>query len=116
MKPQVERIGVKSQGSKDVNSAWCKARYNWNTQLMIRFGLLDSVPDASGTVQPWFDKNKLTPIETTQVGWFDETHTKCTIGGQKADKSKRHVVRFPRDQHGKLDMQAGAYDETGAFG
>jgi hypothetical protein len=114
LKPEVQRIGVNSQGSKVVNSAWCKARYNWNTQLLIWFGLLDSVPDAAGVVQPWFDQTKLTPIAKTQVGWFDETHTKCTIGGQKADTLKRHVVRFPRDKHGKLDMQAGAYDETGA--
>jgi hypothetical protein len=94
LKPKVERIGVKSQGSKDVNSAWCKARYNWNTQLLIRFGLIDSVPDLLGVQQPWFDKSKLTAIEMTQVGWFDETHTKCTNGGQKADQTKRHVVRF----------------------
>jgi hypothetical protein len=53
LQPKVHRIGVKSQGgSKDPNSAWCKARYNWNTQLMIRFGLMESVPDASGVVQP----------------------------------------------------------------
>jgi hypothetical protein len=38
LRPEVQRIGVKSQGSKDVNSAWCKARYNWNTQLLICFG------------------------------------------------------------------------------
>jgi hypothetical protein len=83
---------------------------------MIRFGLLDSVPNVSGIVQPWFDKDKLTVIETAQIGWFDKTHTKCTIGGQKADKSKMHLLRFPRDKHGKLDMQASAYDETSDSG
>jgi hypothetical protein len=94
LKPKVKQIGVKSQGSKDVSSAWCKARYNWNTQLMMRFGLIDSVPDLLGILQPWFDKSKLTAIKMTQVGWFDETHTKCTIGGQKADQSKKHVVKL----------------------
>jgi hypothetical protein len=83
---------------------------------MIRFGLIGSVPDASGVVQPWFDKSKLKAIEKTQVGWFDKTHTKWTIGGQKADKSKRYVVRFPRDQQGKLDLEGSAYDETGKWG
>jgi hypothetical protein len=82
---------------------------------MIWFGLLDSVLDASGVVQPWFNEAKLTAIETTQVGWFDETHTKCTIGGQKADQSKWHVVRFPRDKQEKLDLQAGTYNKTGAY-
>ena len=83
---------------------------------MIRFGLIDSVPDSLGILQPWFDKSKLTAIKMTQVGWFDETHTKCTIGGQKADQSKRHVVKFPRDQHGKLDIKGGTYDQTGKLG
>ena len=64
-------------------------------------------------MQPWLDKARLNPIETTQVGWFDETHTKCTIGGQKADQSKRHVVKFPQDKNGKIDLQAGVYDPTG---
>jgi hypothetical protein len=68
LKPKVEWIGVKSQGSKDVNSAWCKACYNWNMQLMIRFGLIDYVPDSSGILQPWYDKSKLTAIEMIQVG------------------------------------------------
>ncbi len=77
--------------------------------------MIDSVSDALGVVQPWFDKAKLTAIETTQVGWFDETHTKCTIGGQKADQSKRHVVRFSPPKHGKLDTESGEYDETGVY-
>jgi hypothetical protein len=83
--------------------------------MLIKLGQLESVPDALGVVQPWFDKEQLTAIDTTQIGWFDETHTKCTIGGQKADQSKRHVVKFPRDKDGKLDMQAGTYDETGTY-
>jgi hypothetical protein len=41
------------------------------------------------------DKAKLTVIETSLVGWFDETHPKCTVGGRKADQSKRYTVRFP---------------------
>jgi hypothetical protein len=79
---------------------------------MIRFGLMDAVPYLSGILQPWFDKLKLTAIKMTQVGWFDRMHTKCMIGGQKADQSKRHVVKLLQDQHGKLDIKGGTFDQT----
>jgi hypothetical protein len=40
LKPRYWKILKIGQGSYDVNSAWAKARQNWNTQPLIRFGLL----------------------------------------------------------------------------
>jgi hypothetical protein len=37
-KPKVLKVGKRSQGSDDPNSAWAHAHYNWNTQLLIHFG------------------------------------------------------------------------------
>jgi hypothetical protein len=43
-----------------------------------------------------------------QVAWWDETHRKCAIGGQRAGAI--HYISFPRTTEGKLELEAGEYD------
>ena len=112
MKPMVNRIGRRAQGSDDINSAWCRARNNWDTQILIRFGKLKGAEleylKKDGSLPDYFNPEKFPKIEVDQVVWWDETHKKCTIGGQ--GKNKETYVRFPRDEHGKLDLETGRYD------
>jgi hypothetical protein len=65
LKPRYREISKIEQGSKDPNSAWSKARLNWNTQLLIRFGLLgkedyEKVRDpTTGEIPKWFDAEQM---------------------------------------------------------
>jgi hypothetical protein len=117
LKPKLSKITEMSQGSKDPNSAWSKARYNWFTHLLIRFGELDSeqnLPPMNGLLPPpWLDKEKLTPLTITQVVWWDETHWRCTAGKDDFNNDNRdgYIIQFPRAKNGKLDLENGSYDE-----
>jgi hypothetical protein len=81
LKPKVTKVVRKKQGDTDVNSAWAKARYNSVTQLLIRFGLLESQPDENGNLADYFNKDKITALQREQVADWEETHRKCQIGG-----------------------------------
>jgi hypothetical protein len=89
------------QRSKDPNPAWSKATLNWNTQLLIRFGLLgkedyEKLRDPTTEEIPkWFDAKQMLRLKMAQVVWWDKTHKKCTIGGQQGGKAT-HFVRFPK--------------------
>jgi hypothetical protein len=50
------------------------------------------------------------PLKPQQVAWWDETHRKCIIGGQQAGAT--HYVSFSRTPEGKLDLEAGEYDDS----
>jgi hypothetical protein len=63
-----------------------------------------------GTLPAWFDPDKMEPLKPQQVAWWDETHRKCIIGGQRAGAT--HYVRFPRTPEGKLDLEAGNFDDS----
>jgi hypothetical protein len=115
LKPKFKKIKKRSQGFTDAKSPWCKARKNWYSQLLIRFGSLpedelEKLRDpATGLLPAWFDIEQLKKLHTSQVGWWDETHKKCQIGGMG---NATHAVRFPRDANGRLDLEEGTYDET----
>jgi hypothetical protein len=55
LKPKVCRIKKRPQGSTDKNAPWSKARLNWVTQLLIRFGKRPSQVDPiTGLIPlPW---------------------------------------------------------------
>ena len=50
-----------------------------------------------------------TPLEISQVVWWDETHRKCTIGGFSA--SRNISYKFRRDKNGKLS-ENGEYSSA----
>ena len=61
-----------------------------------------------GSLPKRFDPDQMPKLKEDQVVWWDETHKKCTIGGQ--GQNTNFYIRFPRDKNGKLDMDNGAYD------
>ena len=79
LEPNVSMIGTQSQGNRDVNSNYGKARYNYVRHLLVRFGhkpahdadLPDPFPD-------WLDAEKLAAggfmLSINQIGFWDETH------------------------------------------
>jgi hypothetical protein len=115
LKPKFKKIRKRSQGFTDVNSPWCKARKNWCSQLLIRF---ESLPEeeleklrnpVTKLLPAWFDIAKLKKLNKSQVGWWNETHKKCQIGGLG---NAAHAVRLHRDANRKLDLEEGTYDDT----
>ena len=116
LKPSVRKVKKQAQGSTDPTSKWARARLGFNTQVLIRFGKLPEEEfekirqKNDGTLPAWFDPEKMKPLKPQQVAWWDETHRKCIIGGQRAGAT--HYVRFPRTPDGKLDLEAGKYDDT----
>jgi hypothetical protein len=101
--PQIKKVERRSQGSDDPTSAWARARWYWNTQLLIRFDRLPSeeiekLKDANGNLPLYFQKNLLTPLNIEGIVWWDETHRKCLIGS-----AMEFHFRFKRDTNGKLD-------------
>ena len=75
MKPKICTIVRKKQGSRDPDSKWSRARYNWTTHLLVRFGKLPSQADpTTNLVPPWFNADKVEPLELSQVVWWNKTH------------------------------------------
>jgi hypothetical protein len=116
LKPLVQKVKKQAQGSTDPTSKRARARLGFNTQVLIRFGKLPEEAFKKirqrngGTLQAWFDPDKMRPLKPQQVAWWDETHRKCIIGGQRAGVT--HYVRFPRTPEGKLDLEGGKCDES----
>ncbi len=116
LKPSVRKVKKQAQGSTDPTSKWARARLGFNTQFLIRFGKLpeeefEKIRQRNGgTLPAWFDPDKMRPLKPQQVAWWDETHRKCIIGGQRAGAT--HYVRFPRTPEGKLNLKSGKYDES----
>jgi hypothetical protein len=116
LKPSIRKVKKQAQGSTDPTSKWARARLGFNTQILIRSGKLPEEEfekirqKNGGTLPAWFDPEKMKPLKPQQIAWWDETHRKCIIGGQRAGAT--HYVRFPRTPEGKLDLEAGKYDDS----
>ena len=73
------RASRAKQGKSDPDSNWAKARYNWVTYLLVRFGVLtaaelqqqfpDGIPD-------WANRKKTGELTISQVASFDGSHKK----------------------------------------
>ena len=92
MAKKVSHADKKGAGTDDIEAVWSIARYRWCKQLLIRLGVIiydgndgkyeeGQEANLEGMANPpdYFNKDKLTPIEMTQIGWWDETHTKVRI-------------------------------------
>jgi hypothetical protein len=116
LNPMWQTVSGQSQGSRDPNSKWARARHGWVTQLMVRFGVADGIDlskertNEDGTkesyIPDYYDINKLTPINLQRTAFWDETHKECEIGGLEGLRKKIDVC-FPRDERGKLDPKGG---------
>ena len=107
MKPKIRRIKKRKQGSRDPDSTWSRARYEWVTQLLVRLGELDD-EEIPRPLERRFSRDHVGHLHLHQVVWWDETHRKCLIGGLSC--TKNYQILFPRDSSGKLCL-SGKYSK-----
>ena len=80
--PRIILVEKQKQGSSDPNTPWARARKLSVKQLLIRLGLMSHFPEGvKGPVERRFNRETLGELEIEQIGWWDETHHKCLIGG-----------------------------------
>ena len=70
----------------------------------------------TGIVPQEFDKDKLTCFSSDQFVTWDEVHRKVQPGtddeGSLPITNNDNIMKFPRDENGKLDMDNGAYSKS----
>ena len=88
LEPRRLKVGKRKQGHTSKDLDWSKLRLAWVTQLLIRFGKLDSVNNSEGNIPNHFNADRLTKLVPEQIVWWDESHWKCVIGGQGVNSQK----------------------------
>ena len=90
--------------ASDRNSSWVKARFQANSQLMVRFGMEYPANTSGMTVQDpkyickdTIEKEKLT-LTIHQIAWWDEKHIKQIVGD-----FRDYTYQFGFDEDGKYD-------------
>ena len=72
--------------------------------------------NVTGIVPQEFDKDKLTCFSSDQLVTWDEVHRKVQPGtddeGSLPVTNNDSIMKFPRDQNGKLDIDNGAYSKV----
>jgi hypothetical protein len=108
MNPVITPIAKRKQGTTDPNSPWAKARLEWVTQILVRFGILtgNQVTAPLVNVPDKFNATKVIHTSLNQIAFWDETHKKVRIGKVGANGTK-FQVRFRRTLEGKVDSQCG---------
>ena len=106
LKPKLKRVKRRKQGSTGPNSPWSRARLEWTTQLLVRFGELGE-DDFPRPIERRFKRAEIGHLDIYQVVWWDETHRKCLIGG--LSRTKNYHIMFPRTSDGKVDTKNGEY-------
>jgi hypothetical protein len=98
MKPSVEKIKKRAQGSLSATSVQAKAKLGWNIQLLVRFGKLspaelDNCKDSNGNLPDCYSLGvrDCTRLNVDGTAWWDECHKKCTIG--------EHHIKFRCDKN-----------------
>jgi len=104
MKPKIEKITKRKQGSRDPQAPWSQARFLWSKQLLIRLGELPSEEN-----DPRFNQTSVGKLSLDQIVWWDETHRKCLVGGLSTNRD--FTMKFPRDAEGKLNHINGNYSK-----
>jgi len=101
LEPVRQAVQKDKQGNADPESDWARCRLNLVTQLAIRLGV--HVWDATtlGPPPEHFDVAALSPLEHTQIVFWDEMHTEQTIGFEAMGPTAE-CVRFPRNADGAL--------------
>ena len=97
LNPQLKRVKKRKQGSCDPKSAWARARFLYIKQLMVRLGLYE----VKEPKERRWDRDILGHLSLDQIGWWDETHRKCLIGGIRTNKD--FCLQFKRDKNGLLN-------------
>jgi hypothetical protein len=81
LNPEWQTVGGQSQGSRDPNSKWARARKGWVTHLLVRFGLANGIDltkertNADGTkeryIPDYYDITKVTPINLHRTTFWE---------------------------------------------
>ena len=58
----------------------------------------------------WYDKEQLPFLTYTQIVFFNEVHIQQVSGPPVTSKVNEHIIRFPRDEEGNIDVKTGKYD------
>jgi hypothetical protein len=113
LKPVITPIKKRKQGSNDPASPWAKARLEYVTQILVRFGGLLTTEEIAGLAGPGglipdkFNVEKLTKVSINQIAFWDETHKKVRVG-QVGANGMKYQVRFRRDEGGKVNADNGS--------
>ena len=116
LQPFVTPIKKRPQGNYSRESVWARARLEWVTQLLVRFGILgvDRLEQiyGAGMIPDKFNPENLGPrLAITQIVFWDETHKKVVVGKSGTRRGNTNVeCRFKRNENGKLDPN-GTYAE-----
>jgi hypothetical protein len=104
LRPKVDKVGKRKQGSTDPTSEWSKARHRWTSQLLIRLGLKEIPEDAEDCFRD------LPSLNINQIVFWDEMHKEQVVG-YSGDRSYRFKVnsagRFD-PINGKIAAEASA--------
>jgi hypothetical protein len=101
MKPSVEKIKNRAQGSLSVMSVQAKAKLGWNIQLLVRFGKVshaeqDNHKDSNGNLPDSLGVRDCTRLNVNGTAWWDECHNKCTLG--ELGVQAKHHIKFRCDK------------------
>ena len=140
LKPERKAINKRPQGSYDVLSRICRARYLWGLQTSIRSKVKGSVQWVKDYCKSYNKKHNLpadhipkylqvgeenaegagtdfcTPFKKEEVTFFDETHRKACPGTADGTSvallnNKKYVFQVPKDKNGKFDPDNGEIEE-----
>jgi hypothetical protein len=116
LQPFVTPIKKRPQGNCSKDSVWAKARLEWVTQLLVRFGILgiDRLQQivGEGTIPEKFNPENLGPqLAISQIVFWDETDKKVVVGKSGTRRGNTNVeCRFKRNENGKLDPDGTCAD------
>ena len=96
LRPKVDRVGKRKQGSTDPTDDWSKAQYRWTSQLPIRLGLKQIPEDAEECFRD------LPSLDINQIAFWDEMHK-----GQVIGYSGNRSYRFKINSEGIFDFING---------
>ena len=126
LQPAKAKVKDEKQGTLDATTPTAKARFGWCVQLALRLNIM-SLEDAKkylvkenvikGTdseLPSEYDPAKLTSLSVDQFVTWDEVHKKVMPGsddGYVKSPYKDHILKFPRDANGKIDLLNGSYSK-----
>ena len=124
LKPLVEKVRKEKHRSLDKNAPTCKAIFLWCLQFSLRLNLMTvvyarSIPAEKKIIEAKegkspkeFDTANLTYLFVDQFVKWDEFHRKVIPrydDGYICTLYKDHIMKFPHNNNGKLDVSNGTY-------
>ena len=116
LKPKVNKIKKRQQGSLNLESEWCRASHRWSLQMCLILGELkeDAIPPkflVDNKIPDCFSLKKVTKRELKATTIWDETHKDQQAGTIR--NGTEIEFRFPWGEDGELDLENGEYADEG---